>query len=144
MRRGFTLVEIVVVVALLAIVSGVVAPALISATREDDTTRGAAELRTLLERARLTAVERGVPVVATIAPAAGAYRIELAASDSLLEAGLLALPQTVRLYAAAPVLRIRFDPLGTADADSVTVNGTARSRVVCVDPWTGAVSDDAP
>ncbi len=145
MKRGFTLVEVVVVVAILAISAAVVAPALVSAARTDPLARTAGELTGLLTSARIAAVERGTPVTVAVTLATGRYVVTIERRDSstvLAEGGLVL--DDVRLAAGGrPAVRVRFDPLGPAEPDSVSVLGTTGHRVVRVDPWTGEVRADA-
>jgi len=145
MRRGFTLLEVIVVLAILAITAGVVAPALFRATRQDDLTHATSEITTLLGRARLAAVERGTPVSVTLTPESGEYAVTIERGDTtaLLEEGTLDLDGGVRLVSTVRRPQFRFDPLGTAEGDSVSVLGPTGHRVVALDRWTGEVTRDA-
>lgn len=145
MRRGFTLLEVIVVLAILALTAGVVAPAVFRATREDDLTRATGQVTTLLARARLTAVERGTPVSVTIAPESGEYAVMIERGDTsaLLERGRLDWGGGARLVSTARRPRFRFDPLGTAEGDSLSVLGSTGHRIVALDRWTGEVAAHA-
>src|SRR6266516_6370849 len=70
---GFTLAEIVVVLALLGIMAAVAVPAFTRLDPEDDATRGAADVVRVLHRARRSALERAVPATVVVDPTDGHY-----------------------------------------------------------------------
>ena len=138
--RGYTLVEIVVVLAILAVVTGMVLPAMMRGT-PDGEARTAEELARILRTARRAALEGGVAVAVTVVPATRAYAVETGSGDtsSVLARGVLALPPGVRLATNQPTTRFVFDRLGTAGPDSVAVIGEHGSNLVTVDRWTGEI-----
>jgi prepilin-type N-terminal cleavage/methylation domain-containing protein len=138
--RGYTLVEIVVVLAILAVVTGVVLPAMMRGA-PDGEQRAAEDLARILRMARRAALEGGAPVSVTVVPATRAYVVETGAGDTstVLARGVLALPPGVRLASDRPAARFAFDRLGTARPDSVAVIGERGSNLVTVDRWTGEI-----
>lgn len=75
-RSGFTLVELILVMALLAIVMAFSAPALSRSMRERHLTDEAARFLALTEYARSEAISQGVPLIVWIDPAAGRFGVE--------------------------------------------------------------------
>lgn len=136
MKRGFTLVEVMVVIAILGITAAAVVPALARAAAEDDLTRSARIVGDLLEGARTRALEQATPVSVTLVPETGRYWVVVGA---MRDSGALALDPGVRLQAASPRPSVRFDPLGTADGDSVMLVGPSGARGLSLDRWTGAL-----
>jgi len=136
-KRGFTLVEVVVVIAILGITAAAVVPALARATTEDDLTRGARALGDVLDAARSRALERTRSVSVTLVPETGRYWVSAGAEP--LDSGILGLDPGVRLQSPAPRPSFRFDPLGTADGDSVLLVGPSGARALSLDRWTGAL-----
>jgi prepilin-type N-terminal cleavage/methylation domain-containing protein len=136
--RGYTLVEIVVVLAILAVVTGVVLPAMVRAA-PDGEARAAEDLARILRMARRAALEGGAAVIVIVVPATRAYVVEAGPGDTVLARGVLALPLGVRLASDRPATRFVFDRLGTAGPDSVAVIGAHGSAMVKVDRWTGEI-----
>lgn len=137
-HRGFTLVEILVVLAILGITAAAVVPALARATEEDSTTRAARELERVLIAARTAALERARPVDLTLLPEQGRYRTRLR-DGAALDSGTIALDAGIRIRSAVSPQVFRFSPTGTVDGDSLLVLGTGGARVVLVDRWTGGI-----
>jgi prepilin-type N-terminal cleavage/methylation domain-containing protein len=137
--RGLTLVEVVVVLAIVGISAAVALPALGGLVAADPSP--AAPLARLLDRSRRTAMERALPVTVTLLPATGRYWVwaDSAETRAGLADGTLALGPGVRLAARDRRVRIRFDPAGRADGDSVAVWSAEGADLVTVDPWTGVV-----
>ena len=75
-RSGFTLVELILVMALLAIVMALSAPALSRSMRERHLADEAARFLALTEYARNEAISQGVPLIVWIDPAAGRFGVE--------------------------------------------------------------------
>jgi type II secretion system protein H len=136
--RGFTLVEMIVVLAILGITAAAVVPAFARAVHEDELTRATGQLERALVAARGRAIERAVSVTVTLVPETGRYWVRLAEGEAL-DSGTVALDRGVRLVSAAPRPRFRFDPPGMADSDSLLVLGPTGARAVCVDRWTGEI-----
>lgn len=133
-RAGFTLVEIVVVLLVLGVAAGAVAPALLrDGGPQDPVDRTAEELAALLRSARHRAVAEGQATVLVLDPASGRYWLE---GDSVRE-GVVERAPGVTLSAATPRVRFEFASTGGAWGQPVVVAGAVRGAVVTVDPWTG-------
>jgi prepilin-type N-terminal cleavage/methylation domain-containing protein len=139
--RGFTLVEIVVVISLLVIVAAAVAPALMRAGREDDVTASANEIAGLIRTARTAGLTRGEGVTLTVVTASGRYVVEgegdAHANAEPLAEGRLALAAGVTVSADRPTRTFAFDRTGAAAAESLVVHGSGGTMVVGVEGWTG-------
>lgn len=111
-RRGFTVIELVVVVALVGIMLGVVAPSFASLDRrmtERDATR---PIDALVGLAKASAVERAIRVIITIDPTARRFWLE--PPDTT---GLIVLPEDASLISRAKRVHIRIEPNGEASID---------------------------
>jgi type II secretion system protein H len=140
-RLGFTLVEVVIVLAILGIVAAVTAPSLATLGRQDELTEAANSVARLLRQARLAALERAVPVSAVIEPAGRKYLVSVESDDApvILAQGSMPLPPSVRLLSDRPRVRFDFRPLGSAEPDSLAVTGDGGTALVGVDRWSGEV-----
>ena len=76
-RSGFTLVELILVMALLAIVMALSAPALSRSMRERHLADEAARFLALTEYARNEAISQAIPLIVWIDPAAGRFGVEV-------------------------------------------------------------------
>jgi prepilin-type N-terminal cleavage/methylation domain-containing protein len=129
-RRGTTLIELVVVIALMAIIAGVSAPALASLDRKTQTS-GLDALVSLLTRSRATAVQRATVVTVTIDPATSRYWVDPPDTVALLN---------VSMSADAPRVHFRFTPDGQTVADEpLFVRDGQSTSAVLIEPWTGEV-----
>jgi type II secretory pathway pseudopilin PulG len=134
-----TIVELLVVIAIV----GIAAAAAVPAFRAADGAAAAAEALTdEWRRARGDAVRRGVPVEVVL-EGTGAWVERTAPGDGsapdTLRTGTLPLPDGARVRGGA----VRFDALGRARADRVTIEHGREIHVAWVDPWTGAARRDA-
>jgi len=135
-RGGFTLAEIIVVLAILGITAAVVVPAFTRLAPEDDLTRAVAQLDAVIASARGTALQRATAVEVTLIPQSGRYWLRLADGTSL-DSGAIDLGRSVTLHSPAMRPRVRFSRLGTVDADSLIVLGPDGARALVFDRWTG-------
>ena len=132
-RRGATLIELVVVIALMAIVAGVAAPALRSAALGANQP-AANRVAMLLSSVRSRAIAKGVTVTLTIDPATGRFW-----ADSPDTSGVITLADGASMTGAERV-HFRFLPNGQASAEPLVVTEAGDARLVRVDPWSGEVS----
>lgn len=137
-RRGFTLLELAIVLAVMAVASMLVAPAL-SRFGTEQPPRSEDRLLTLLADARKAAFTHGAQVTLRLDPASGAYRADTTTTmgTGILGEGTLDLAMEERLVTTLPRLTYIFKPTGAAFADTVIVRGTTSSVMVSVDPWSG-------
>jgi prepilin-type N-terminal cleavage/methylation domain-containing protein len=139
--RGFTLVEMVVVLALIGILAGVTVPALESLDSRDPAAAAAEPVMGALDAARRTALRDARATTLTIDPRTAQYAIT-EASDSgraIVQQGVLALAAGVRLETSEPRLRFRFEPGGSVYADSFVVRFAGGASPIVLDPWMGDV-----
>jgi prepilin-type N-terminal cleavage/methylation domain-containing protein len=142
--RGFTLVEILVVLAILGITAAAVVPALARATTDDDVTRAARDFERVAVAARTAAIERATPVDVTVVLESGRYWVRLLGEGgATIDSGAIVLEHGTRLRSPVPRPRFRFGPLGTADGDSLIVLGASGARALVLDRWTGGIRVEA-
>ena len=142
MTRGFTLVEVLVVIAILGITAAAVVPALARATTEDDVTRAASGFERVAVAARTTALERATPVDLILVPESGRYWVRLL-DGATIDSGTIALEHGTRMRSPVPRPRFRFGPLGTADGDSLLILGAGGAQALVLDRWTGGIRVEA-
>jgi prepilin-type N-terminal cleavage/methylation domain-containing protein len=138
MRRGFTLVEMTIVLLILTIASAVVVPAMIAFGR-DRVPQGSDLIIQLLRESRSLAIRQAATVTVVLDPETGHFRVD---SVSAMGAGrvvedTLELGAVEYLETDLPRLRYVFVPSGAAFADTVTVRGGDSTRIIIVDPWSG-------
>jgi prepilin-type N-terminal cleavage/methylation domain-containing protein len=121
-RRGFTLLEIIVVLLLMALATALVAPAI--GSRQP---RSRDEVADLLQMARLAAVRRGEVVTVTVA-ASGQWRLD---GDASAVDGPIASGQLGAKPAAA--LTVAVSPLG---ACAPGLDSASTALLASVDPLT--------
>lgn len=140
-RHAFTLVEVVIVLAIIGILAAVTAPAFTGPRAADEPAATAAELRRVLERARSTALARAAVVTVTIDPRAARYRVDLDGPDDreLVADSVLGVPPGTTIVAARPRLRLRIEPTGATWGDSLVVTSAGRAAIVAADRWSGEV-----
>lgn len=144
--------EMLVALAILGVMAGAVAPALIE-TREEPGVREASRLLVeLLQRARATAAERGVVVTLVVDPLTG--RAWSGTDEQPLLEDSLARPlaaSLVRARLAGNAVTITasearahwtFTPSGITYGDAVLLHDRVRARLIGVDRWTGETRVD--
>jgi prepilin-type N-terminal cleavage/methylation domain-containing protein len=142
-RRGFTLLEVLVVLALLAITAAAAVPAFLSDHDRGPEREGATALAAALTRVRDGARESGAPATLVLSPSDG--RIWLVWRDSTV-VDQVPLAAGVQLAALrGDRVECRFDPAGTATPFAVTVRGHVNIAVQ-VAWWSGEITigDGAP
>jgi type II secretion system protein H len=138
-REGFTLVEMLIVIVILAIVSAVTIPALRS-TPEDELTSSAGVVTSLMQRSRQTAVERGQTVALVVDAENARYWATIESpgnADSLVSYGPIELATGATLTADTPRSRYVFAPSGAASGGPLVVRLNSRSGVITLNQWTG-------
>ena len=137
MRSGFTLMEVLVVLAVITVASAVTVPRLLDATR-DDLYLATQEVVRVVNDAHDRATRSGHRTILTIDPASGRYWID-DGDFRTLASDTLQLPETVRIERNRLRLRFAFLPAGGATADTIALTAMNGARRVTVDIWTGDV-----
>jgi type II secretory pathway pseudopilin PulG len=166
-RRGFTLVGVVVVPLILAVVAAAAVPALVRPRDEADIDAAAQRIELLFRLARDSAVRAGVAVTVTFDSVTGgvwlepapkvdyddagyatsshaAFRVPVAlrapafaAERSGVPAESLELPGSVRIELGRARARFVFAPAGAAFGDSLLLRTATAARLITLDPWSG-------
>ncbi len=138
-HEGFTLVEMLIVIVILAVVSAVTVPAFRS-TPDDDLTSSANVLTTLMQRSRQTAVERGQTVTLVVDAQNARYWATLQSTgqpDSLLSYGSLDLSPGALVKSDESRPRYVFAPSGAASGAPLEVRLDSRAAVITLNQWMG-------
>jgi type II secretion system protein H len=137
MRRGFTLIELVVTLFILSLAATVVAPSVVTGVETLRARTEAAGIATFLRGAREQAVTHNRAYEVQVKSDEGL--IELRAGDSVPATRRLA--TGVRVIADPPAARIiTFLPQGLSSGARLRVEMAGRSYLVTVDPLTGRVT----
>jgi prepilin-type N-terminal cleavage/methylation domain-containing protein len=140
LRHGFTLIELVVVIALMSVIVGVSAPALSSLNRSGADSSAIDVVTALLRRSRATAIDRAITVELIVDPTTARYWAYPPDTTGVLDMRLGA-----KLVARAPRVHYWFSPDGGTRADEqLFVRQSAMSLPVLVEPWTGEVRHAPP
>jgi prepilin-type N-terminal cleavage/methylation domain-containing protein len=139
-RRGFSLIEVIIVLALLGLTTSLAVPALLSVLRPDGRHESVRAAHELLEAGRSLALERGTRVEIVLDSVTGRYW--MSAHDDTAQSvtsGSIPLANGARLELSRARARFVWDARGAATADTlVIVTDEGRARLMVV-PWTGAV-----
>jgi type II secretion system protein H len=139
MRRGFTLVEMLIVIVILAIVSAVTVPAL-RANPDDELTTSANAVTNLMQRSRQTAVERGQTVTLVVDVENARYWATIVSTgepDSVVAYGPIELASGATITADKSRARYVFAPSGAASGGPIQVRMDSRAAVITLNQWTG-------
>lgn len=140
--RGFSLIELIVVLALLGVVAAAVAPAMLRATTASPLDQAATSIADTLRDVRRGALQdaRAASLIAeTNSDRFWVVRQTMSGRDSVHE-GRWSLPSGVTLAHVAGRAQWRFGPSGAPRPDSLVIRDSGGVRIVAVDPWTGAVT----
>jgi Tfp pilus assembly protein FimT len=107
-----TVIELVVVIALIGVMAGVVVPSVASLDRRSGDHRATDQIDALVRRARTIAVERATAVTVTLDPATNRFWLDPPESTAVL-----ALPQGTSLISRAKRVHIRVASDGEASID---------------------------
>lgn len=130
---GFTLLEMLVVLAIAALVAGIGFPRLQAQVAAQEWRTGVAAVTTLLRAARAQAVRGGGVAVVSVAGDGRSLRIT--------DGATLALPASVAVTLARPLV---FHADGSATGGALIVAGVRRSATLAVAPATGLASVRTP
>lgn len=129
-RTGFTLIEMLVVLAVTALVTGIAFPAL-DRTMRAQAFEGAADAIELgLRSARADAMSRGTPI-----------KFEMGADRRSVLVGGGVIPIPTGTVVTLPTQGIAFYGDGTSNGGRIDLVGSGRSRRLEVDPGSGAVEE---
>jgi len=151
-RDAFTIVEMVVVMAILGVMAAVAVPAFRTWIEEDDMTNATQRVEVLFRLARDSAVKTGSTVTVWIDSASSGVWF-VSSADSMVQTALMntatgaqrtpgeaiGLPESVQMEIAKTRARFLFAPSGAVFADTLTLRGTQETRVITLHPWTGDV-----
>lgn len=140
--KGFSLVELIVVLALLGVMAGAVAPAVTRTLIRSPGEQLVASIADTLRAVRREALRRGQPASLTVEPQTGRFWIALERpprADSVRE-GKWTLPPATTLLHHRDRAQMRFAPAGVLRADSLVVRSDASVGIIAVDQWSGAVT----
>jgi general secretion pathway protein H len=141
---GFTLLEILITIAILGLVSALAAPAIASRLLETPLDHSARLLAGMLQEARARAAVRAEPVAVLWSPEGRRFTLRGAKGEHVL-----ALPPAMRVEARGLVTGlpgmpagrqgIVFFPLGGSTGGSITLRSSAGSATLRADPIAGTV-----
>ena len=138
-RRGVTLMELVVVLAIIGIVLGVAGPAFI-VRGESVSDDAAAPVVRLLARARRTAIESARTTIVTIDPSTARAWVRTDGREPNVDTSFtLALARDTGIEAAVPRPRFVFDARGGAFGDALTLVSPAGRAAISLDRASGDV-----
>jgi prepilin-type N-terminal cleavage/methylation domain-containing protein len=137
--RGFTLIELIVVIAIIGVAASVVAPAFKQRRPDARTTTDA--IATLYAGASRAATVRRVPVVVAIETATGRFTTLTepapGTARDTIDSGTLPLPSGARLGGGREGWALAsFDGHGNARGSTIEITQEQQSYEVRIDPWT--------
>jgi prepilin-type N-terminal cleavage/methylation domain-containing protein len=140
-RRGFTLIEMVLVLIIIGVVFAMVVPAIGSIGRDPEEGKPWKEIADLLRSSRQLALENAVTVKLVMDPLNGYFRIDSngARGAGLVEEGQLDVGLNMSIYADSSRARFAFRPDGSAFSDSLIIRSSGFETKLHVDPFSGQV-----
>jgi type II secretion system protein H len=134
-RRGFTLLEVMVVLLILSVLGVVAVPALQGPPREPALDEGAGRVEALFRMARNEAVRSGRAVTVVLDSTSALAWVD---TRDRVDGESLELPSGVTLELPRARASFTFHPGGGAEGDSVVVRGPGDViRIVTVNRWSG-------
>lgn len=143
-RAAISLLEVLVVLTIIGVASGVVAPAFRRSMTETVLESSARQVRELVERARRTSIRQGVPVTLTIDTGAARFWVVATGirADSLIASGSLAMPAGLRLESAARRAAFRFAATGeVTSADHIVIRDPTTAISISSIGWRVSMAD---
>jgi prepilin-type N-terminal cleavage/methylation domain-containing protein len=134
-KRGFTLLELLVVLVVMAITAVAAAPAFLSDTRASAEQRTATAIADGLRRARQAARESGAPATFVLSMD-GRYWITT--RDSVLSGTIPLAAGSTLIGPGGERMECRFEASGPASPIAITAHGTTDVTVI-VDEWSGEI-----
>jgi type II secretion system protein H len=135
--RGFTLLELVVTLLVLALAAGLVGPAVARSTRAIQARAEVARLTAMLRHAREQAITTGRPHALLVDPDRRRLAIVTGEGEVREARGW---PAEFSVAAASPeALAVRFEPHGVSSGGELEVSSAGLRYRVSVDPLTGRV-----
>jgi len=136
--RGFTLVELVVVLLLLGLISAAVAPALRNAAEQTPAQQAREEIIAFLASARRSALTQGATITLRLNTSSFAWRMMVhTGAGTTATGGRLQLPAGVKLSDPDGSFTGRFYADGTVDAEPVVASVEGVTEIVRLDRWMG-------
>jgi prepilin-type N-terminal cleavage/methylation domain-containing protein len=145
-RRGFSLLEVVIVLTILGVVAGVTAPALRNAARKDDLAASAGEIVSLVDRTRRTASDYATRATLTIDVESARYWVFVGTTsgERTVAGGTIPLAAGAELIARERRVTFAFDASGRAFATDLGVRWNGTTAPINIDPWRGDARVGAP
>jgi len=144
-HRGFTLIELIVVLAILALTTGLAIPAFRRWAEDDDLTVATRRVEALFRMARDSAMRSGSAVTLVLDSATARVWLIPSADNApgIEEANengeTLELPASIALQLSKTRARFRFAGGGAVFGDSLWLATSYEKRLITMDPWTGDV-----
>jgi prepilin-type N-terminal cleavage/methylation domain-containing protein len=136
LRDGFSLIEVVIVIAILAVTAAMAAPAFVSRTTDEDGA-AAGEFAEIVSRARRTALVRSVDVRVVI-QASGQWWILEDSSQEVLAGGVVAVGRAPTLERVSHEIRV--DRTGTVAGDAAVLISDRTATFMEFHTWNGSVA----
>jgi len=137
-KRAFTLVEIMIVVALIGMMAAMGAPAFIKAMRKEGMNKATSDLMEACKQARATAILSGHPAQLIFQPTAGHFSAGKISATIPPNVHILSLGINFVEYTDADYAAVTFYQTGTSDEFEITLqDDTGEMKMVFLDIVTG-------
>lgn len=137
---GFTLVEVIVVIAILGIISATVVPAYRNLTYSDDLTEVSGRISAVLRNTRNAALSSATDLTLLADPGSGRYWVFADSGEASqgIEASW-AVAEGITVSSSTPRPRFTFRRNGQVESDSLLLRAGASTTVITVNTWSGEV-----